>query len=115
MVLGLPGLGRGPPGFGLGLPGLGWGPPVWAGDPLVWARDRGPDTESALKIAPENIKLQAKRVHVKEGGKSSYQKLRKVMSFLFYGTDNSETSFKIHFPAKLAQIRKIKIFGPLRN
>jgi hypothetical protein len=100
-------------------------PQVWAGDPQVWAGDprfwpgtgvgRGPGSESTRKTGQKKLILHKKRVHVKDCGKSYYQKLRRVMNFLFYDTDNSETSLKIHFCAKLVQIRKIQIFGPLRN
>ena len=114
-------------------------PPAWAGDPLVWALDSqvwagdpqfgpgtpwfgpgtglgwGPGPESALKIGQKKVILQGKRAHVKDGGKSSYQKLRLVMNYLLYSTDNSETSSRAHFCAILAKIRKIRNFGPLRN
>ena len=43
---------------------------------------------------------------MKDGGKSYYQKLRRVMYLLYYYTEYSETLFENHFSAKLAKIRK---------
>jgi hypothetical protein len=105
------GLGPGPDRLGPG-PGSAWVPGPSRARGRVWP---GPGLESTLKITKNYLISWKKRGHVKDGGKSYCQKLRRVMNLLFYDTDNSEAFFKIHFFSKLAKIWKIRIFGPLRN
>ena len=51
-----------------------------------------------------------KRVHVKDEGKSSSGKLRRVAAYLFYSTDPPETSLEGFFP-EISEHRKITDFG----
>ena len=98
---GWPGLGRDPPGLGRGPPGLGLGPAL-----------AGARAQNRLLKSQTNA---GKRLYVQDGGKSHYEKLRRVMNFLFYGKDNLETYFKKYVPAKLAKHRETQIFGSFRN
>ena len=54
--------------------------------------------ESAHKITQTHLKSGRKRVHVKDDGKSSSEKLRRVTGYLFYVRDPPETSLKFIFP-----------------
>ena len=52
----------------------------------------------------KNIKLRQKWSHMKDTGKSSSRKLRRVVYYLLYRMDPQKTHYKISFSAKMSKI-----------
>ena len=75
----------------------------WGVDGLGWLRG-GKKHKIVKETAP-----------IKDEGKPYSEKLRRVAGDLSTEGILQKHLLKIHFPAKLTKIRKIQIFGPLRN
>ena len=59
---------------------------------------------------PKNIKLRQKQFHMKDTGKSSSRKLRRVIYYLLYRMDPQKTHYKISFSAKMPNIENSDFF-----
>ena len=60
-----------------------------------------PSPKSTHKITKKTHKIRKKKVHVKDEGKSSSEKLHRVAGYLFYVRDPPETSVKILVPKNI--------------
>ncbi len=58
----------------------------------------------------KNIKLRRKRSHMKDTGKSSSRKLRRVVYYLLYRMDPQKTHYKISFSTKISKIQNSGFF-----
>ena len=58
----------------------------------------------------KNIKLRRKRSHMKDTGKSSSRKLRRVVDYLLHRMDPQKTHYKISFSTKLSKIQNSGFF-----
>ncbi len=61
-----------------------------------------------------NIKLRQKQFHMKDTGKSSSRKLRRVIYYTLYRMDPQKTHYKIIFSATFPKIKKIENWGTNR-
>ena len=59
----------------------------------------------------KNIKLRRKRFHMKDTGKSSSRKLRRVVYYLLHRTDPQKPHYKISFSAKISKIENSDFFS----
>ena len=59
----------------------------------------------------KNIKLRRKRSRMKDTGKSSCRKLRRVVYYLLYRMDAQKTHYKISFSAKISKIENSDFFS----
>ena len=60
-------------------------------------------------MSPKSIEIGRKRVHVKDDGKSSSEKLRRVAGYLFYVRDPQKTSSGVTFSTQLSKTGKLQI------
>ena len=63
-------------------------------------------------MSPKSIEIGRKRVHVKDDGKSSSEKLRRVAGYLFYVRDPQKKPLKFTCSIKLSKTGKLQILGP---
>jgi len=59
---------------------------------------------------PKNVKLRRKQFHMKDTGKPSSRKLRRVVYYLLYRMDPQKTHYKISFSAKMSKIENSFFF-----
>ncbi len=84
---------------GLGPARLGPGPGPGPAPGPAWAR--------AQKTLEKNIKSLRKQVCIKDDRKSSSEKLRRVVYYLFYIRDPPNTYFKLFLSKKMSNARNI--------
>ena len=58
----------------------------------------------------KNIKLQQKQFHMKDTGKSSSRKLRRVIYYILYRMDPQQTYYKISFSAEMSKNKNYDFF-----
>ena len=81
----------------------------WGTGGAPWAQNWPKLRNRHIKSSRKHIKSGRKRVHVKDEGKSSSEKLRRVTYYLFYRTDPPETSLKLTFYTKMLKSEILKI------